>query len=115
MAAVAKAEVTGVEELEKALSAMSDRMRSIENRQAAQDALNARLREAGQAAATRAEQGLFTVTKEDAIYGTVGGAVGVGTVYALSTQGIVALNPLNMTIGGAAGLAIGVGVSRFRQ
>lgn len=115
MATAAKAEVTGVEELERALSAMSDRMRTIENRQAAQDALNARLREAGQAAATRVEQGLFTVTKEDAIYGTVGGAVGVGTVYALSTQEIVAFSPLNMAIGAATGLALGVGVNRFRQ
>lgn len=114
MATAAKAEVTGVEELERALSAMSDRMRTIENRQAAQDALNARLREAGQAAATRVEQGLFTVTKEDAIYGTVGGAVGVGTVYALSTQEIVAFSPLNMAIGAATGLALGVGVNRFR-
>ena len=115
MAAVAKQEVAGVEELERALSAMSDRVRIVENRQLAQDALNARLREMGQNAVAQSEKSLLTVTKEDAIYGAVGGVAGVGVVYALSTQGIVALSPLNMAIGGVAGLAAGVGVNRFRQ
>jgi len=118
MGAVAQTEATGLLELEKAFNHVADRQARIEREvrklSERQEVVEAFLQRSGDRAVSSTDT-LVTVTKEDAMYGAAGAALGSAAVYVAAAQGLIAATPLNYTIGAVSGLATGVTFNRFRK